>query len=746
MANTTQSLTVPAREQSAKTCSCGCAPCEGTCCQLDCLVKPRFFCGQLLTDADLSALVGWARDKFGLTRYRHGWGVVCGLDVRYAGDARHPVRVAVSPGYAVGCCGDDIIICEEATLDLSACCREEQDPCADLRRLVGDQTSAGMGTPARAGGEDAYETGDTSGDTSGDDASRVRAVDIFLRYDEKPSEPATALGRGSCKQVSECEYSRTQESYKLTCEIGVANSNPVAARAARWHEAYEKCLDVLVQFRSRFSQKTAAGDAKLLADDVRRWLLNWIARHPLQQFSNLQDKISALKDADLADERGLTRLIFYLVQDCRNAYLNCDCAGCGDADTGVPLARVWLRLKDDGGGCQVLAIDPYPPYRRPIQPECWPAPPGYANVGRFIWHRWDEVCPALDDLGLRVNRQEFKLPTTLAELEKSLRCDLFINCDEERVALVYDAGPMLGERVVGFCANAAPPPPPPPPPNYDLTIVKDCKASRAAPGETVDFFFSITNTGEGDFQNVRVEDKRLNFGQNIGLLAAGESRTLSAPFTLPPDATSPFRNEAVATGTTADGKTITRTATFSLNISRPVHPGLSVRKSASQQEARVGDTVLYMFYVSNDGDVDLTVDVKDSVLGMIAAGVLIAAHQQRRFEKPFDVKENAAGVFSNEVVVRGTAADGQSVEARDSHTLNILQRITPEPRDPVFAPDNLKDLDLIGPAREATLNKAGIKSFADLAATSNERLREILPDVNEDLITGWIEEAKRRLG
>src|SRR5947209_292801 len=122
MATTTQSLTVPAREQSAKTCSCGCAPCEGTCCQLDCLVKPRFFCGQLLTDTDLSALVEWAREKFGLARYRHGWGVVCGLDVRCDGDARNPARVAVTPGYAIGCCGDDIIVCEEATLDLSACC------------------------------------------------------------------------------------------------------------------------------------------------------------------------------------------------------------------------------------------------------------------------------------------------------------------------------------------------------------------------------------------------------------------------------------------------------------------------------------------------------------------------------------------------------------------------------------------------------------------------------------------------
>ncbi|HEV2834176.1 MAG TPA: hypothetical protein VGW58_02605, partial [Pyrinomonadaceae bacterium] len=132
MATTIKSLTVPVREKAKHDCQCGCASCEGTCCSLDCIVKPRFFCGQLLTDADLSAMLKWARDRFGLSRYRHGWGVVCGLDVRC--DPQAPNSVVVTPGYAVSCCGDDIIVCETATLDLKGACREEEDPCADLRR------------------------------------------------------------------------------------------------------------------------------------------------------------------------------------------------------------------------------------------------------------------------------------------------------------------------------------------------------------------------------------------------------------------------------------------------------------------------------------------------------------------------------------------------------------------------------------------------------------------------------------
>ena len=42
---------------AAGPCPCGCVECEDTCCSLDCLVQPRFFHGQLLTDRDLNALL-----------------------------------------------------------------------------------------------------------------------------------------------------------------------------------------------------------------------------------------------------------------------------------------------------------------------------------------------------------------------------------------------------------------------------------------------------------------------------------------------------------------------------------------------------------------------------------------------------------------------------------------------------------------------------------------------------------------
>lgn len=448
MATKIQSLTVPARDKAEHDCHCGCASCEATCCSLDCIVKPRFFCGQLLTDADLSAMLKWARDRFGLSRYRHGWGVVCGLDVRC--DPGAPTSVIVTPGYAVNCCGDDVIVCETATLDLKGACKAAEDPCADLRRerdslmKPGGQIGGKIGDAIGREGRVDLRAGARTGET----LETARVVDVYVSYTEQPTDPSTALGRSSCKQTPECEYSRTRESYKLSWEIGIKENDPISARARTWHEGYEKCLEVLTTFRQKFNQSSPAGD-------VRKWLLRWIDEHPQYQLCGLRERLCRADDDFFITEKNLVETLFLIVQGCRNAYLQCECFGC-DEDTRVALARVWLT-PDNGmpDSCRILAIDPYPPYRRPIQPECWPAPLGSVNVGRFIWHRREEVCRTVHDLGMKVTFGNFQLPTTLNELQQKLNCNLFVGCDEQRTALLYDAGP-FGSRVVGFCDGGAP--------------------------------------------------------------------------------------------------------------------------------------------------------------------------------------------------------------------------------------------------------------------------------------------------
>src|SRR5436190_12655870 len=96
----TELMTAPKSATTKKPCDCGCSG-TAECCELECLVQPRFFCGQLLADQDLTAMVDWVKAKAALQRFRDGWGVVCGLDVHCGKGG----TVTVTPGYAIDCCG-----------------------------------------------------------------------------------------------------------------------------------------------------------------------------------------------------------------------------------------------------------------------------------------------------------------------------------------------------------------------------------------------------------------------------------------------------------------------------------------------------------------------------------------------------------------------------------------------------------------------------------------------------------------
>ena len=87
-----------------------CTPCP-VCGSLECLCRPRFFDGQLLSADDLTRLEDYVVKKNRLhNRYLNDWGVVAGLEV-----ACHPCKdqVVLRQGYAISPCGDDIQVCDD---------------------------------------------------------------------------------------------------------------------------------------------------------------------------------------------------------------------------------------------------------------------------------------------------------------------------------------------------------------------------------------------------------------------------------------------------------------------------------------------------------------------------------------------------------------------------------------------------------------------------------------------------------
>lgn len=105
------------RAASVAHCTPPSAPCS-TCGMLECLCRPRFFAGQVLTADDLNRLDAYIRGKHRLhNRQLHGWGVVNGLEVTCAPCGN---GVNVGCGYALSPCGEDIVVCDTAPVDVCA--------------------------------------------------------------------------------------------------------------------------------------------------------------------------------------------------------------------------------------------------------------------------------------------------------------------------------------------------------------------------------------------------------------------------------------------------------------------------------------------------------------------------------------------------------------------------------------------------------------------------------------------------
>lgn len=160
-----------------------------TCGGVECFERPRFFGGQLLTDKDLEAAQRYVIEKNKLhNRYLVGTGVVCGLAVRC--DPCCDGSVTVEPGYAIDCCGNDIVLCQPETFNILDCLekqRQEEEPYCGTK----------IRTPK----------------TRGDEPAKEYCLVIF--YDEEPAKPITALIRDNGCSNTRCEPSRIRETFRF---------------------------------------------------------------------------------------------------------------------------------------------------------------------------------------------------------------------------------------------------------------------------------------------------------------------------------------------------------------------------------------------------------------------------------------------------------------------------------------------------------------------------------------------------
>jgi hypothetical protein len=169
-------------------CGCGSAACGPAATSAG--ERTRYFPRQLVSAADLTQDQLYFREKARRhNRLLHGWGIVCGAEVRVS---TQPGCVDVNTGYILGPYGDEILIDDVVTVDLSA------------RNADGDAATGCVPPDPWCAEVKVTPAGD-------------QPVYLAIAYAEFPCSPVQVATSGcgcGCEETA-CEYSRLRDSYRI---------------------------------------------------------------------------------------------------------------------------------------------------------------------------------------------------------------------------------------------------------------------------------------------------------------------------------------------------------------------------------------------------------------------------------------------------------------------------------------------------------------------------------------------------
>ncbi|QJD82955.1 DUF7507 domain-containing protein [Cohnella herbarum] len=215
-----------------------------------------------------------------------------------------------------------------------------------------------------------------------------------------------------------------------------------------------------------------------------------------------------------------------------------------------------------------------------------------------------------------------------------------------------------------------------------FTVTKSVDQSQVNPGDTVNFTFTIVNTGGIALTNVAVSDPLLSYFNLIASLAPGASVTETIPFVIPDDAAAGSSITNVVTVSPTETGPQQGTSTVTVNQV----PAISLTKTSDRDNALPGDLITYTVIVTNTGNVNLTnVVVSDPLLGLNAAIPTLPVGQSQTFTLTFTVPPGT--IVGTVIMNTSTANSDQTASVQAS--ANVLINGLPAELTVVKTPDRL---------------------------------------------------------
>ena len=211
-----------------------------------------------------------------------------------------------------------------------------------------------------------------------------------------------------------------------------------------------------------------------------------------------------------------------------------------------------------------------------------------------------------------------------------------------------------------------------------LSLKKTSDQDGYVVGDTIDYTYLVTNTGNVAIGNLAVTDDKLadvTCPATPTTLNPGDTITCTATYKTVAADVGKITNNAKVTGDPPTGDPVQATDSRTVTVTAAAAPALSLKKTSDQDGYVVGDTIDYTYLVTNTGNVAIgNLAVTDDKLADVtcpATPTTLNPGDTITCTATYKTVAADVGKITNNAKVTGDPPTGDPVQATDSRTVTV---------------------------------------------------------------------------